>query len=107
MTRGNLDGFIDYVGRRLAQTWESMQGASAKGIVKVMAMNLVPIGGELHAFSGDAHAAGYHAGDRQWVITRNLRGALNEDPYRILHRVKLLAEGLQFGGRDQKQVRCR
>jgi hypothetical protein len=55
--RGLLDEFIDYMGARMAQTWEPMQGASAEEIVKMMAMNFVSIGGELRALTGDESEA--------------------------------------------------
>ncbi len=48
-----VEEWVAYTGRRFAMGWEALRGQGAAAVARVAALNVVSVGGELVALSGD------------------------------------------------------
>jgi hypothetical protein len=49
----SADEFAFYVGRRFAPGWEEMRGQGVEDVARMVALNMVSVGGSLRSLSGD------------------------------------------------------
>lgn len=52
-----VDGWVTYLGERVAPSWEEVKGQGARDVARLVALNVMAAGGDVHALSGDDNAA--------------------------------------------------
>jgi hypothetical protein len=53
----SAEEWVAFTGQRFAPAWEELRGPGAAGVARIAALNVVSLGGELVALSGDAARA--------------------------------------------------
>ena len=97
------EDWVAFTGRRFAPAWEPMQGRGAAEVARIAALNVVSLGGELVALSGDAERAEAVVGDWPAPAMLEFAGISRDDADSVYATFHPIAEhlGLRFAWRRE------